>query len=173
MPQFSYKSYCWAVGTTSFRTVDFNVQIERQLKLLTDFWSNPNFSNQEWHSNNTLQADYYEFMKENKFVSGSANRPDKDAREKTSSLHAIGLLDNERRLTQAGKTLLEISENANFNKNNLLQISNDSFIYLKQLLKTHIDVDGDIVRPFIVTLYALLELEYISNDEFTYLIPLV
>ena len=32
----AYKSYCWSLGTTSFRMVEFNRKIEEQLKLLVE-----------------------------------------------------------------------------------------------------------------------------------------
>ena len=38
MAEFAYKSYAWVIGTTSFRTKDFNLNIERQLELLSEFW---------------------------------------------------------------------------------------------------------------------------------------
>lgn len=34
------------------------------------------------------------------------------------------------------------------------------------------NVEGKIVRPFVVFLYAVNELGYLTNDEFTYLLPL-
>ena len=37
----AYKSYCWSLGTTSFRMVEFNRKIEEQLKLLNQFWHIP------------------------------------------------------------------------------------------------------------------------------------
>ena len=36
--EIPYKSFCWALGTTSFRTKDFNKTIEEQLLLLDEFW---------------------------------------------------------------------------------------------------------------------------------------
>jgi hypothetical protein len=169
LPQFAFKSYCWAVGTTSFRTVDFNVRIEQQLDLLNEFWKLPKNTSRLWRN---VQLDYYRFMQEHDFVKNDAPNPRKDAREKTSGLAAIGLIDGDRKLTSAGKALLAIAEGGNFSKNNLLQIPNDSFIYLKQLLKTSNNVDGNIVRPFIVSIYTLLRLGHLSNDEFAYLLPL-
>jgi hypothetical protein len=169
MPQFSFKSYCWSVGTTSFRTVDFNVRIERQLALLDEFWALPENANKSWQD---VQFDYYYFMQERKFVTGDAPNPKKDAREKTSGLVAIGLTNSERRLTPAGTALLNLSQSGNFDCDNLLQLAADSFIYLKQMLKTSCNINGDIVRPFVITAYALLRLEYLTDEEFTYLIPL-
>lgn len=101
-----------------------------------------------------------------------APRPDKDAREKTSGLRDIGLLDDERNITAAGEALINISESEDFSSDNLLEISKDSFLYFKQLLKTSNDVDGNKVRPFVVFLYIVSKVEYLTYDEFTYLLPL-
>lgn len=167
-----YKSFCWSLGTTSFRTKNFNKTIEEQLALLDEFWSLPENASVCWIGNNTLQEHYYDFMKEKGFVEGEANNKPKDAREKTSGLVDIGLIDDNRKLTEAGLALLQISEANDFASDNLLQIPKDSFIYLKQLLKTSNDVSGNCVRPFIVILYVLSKLEYLTFDEFTYLLPL-
>ena len=126
----AYKSYCWSLGTTSFRMVEFNRKIERQLELLRDFWANPAFLNQQWSENEPVQIAYYEFLKENGFIEGEASRKAKDAREKTSGLVDLGLINDERRLTEAGTALLQIALTSNFNTNNLLQIPAVSFLYL-------------------------------------------
>jgi hypothetical protein len=169
MPQFVYKSFCWSIGTTSFRTADFNERIERQLALLDEFWSLPSNSGRLWH---LAQLDYYRFMREREFVKGNAPNPEKDAREKTAGLAAIGLTDSKRKLTAVGTSLLAIAQLGNFTSDNLLKIPADSHIYLKQLLKTTYDVDSNTVRPYVVFAYALLELGFLSDDEFTYLLPL-
>lgn len=168
----AYKSYCWSLGTTSFRMVEFNRKIERQLELLRDFWAKPAFVNQQWSENESLQEQYYNHLKENDFIEGDAPRKAKDAREKTSGLVDLGLIDDERRLTEAGNALLQIALNADFNTNNLLQIPADSFIYLKQLLKVYSPIDNGYVRPYIVMIIALNRLGELSFDEFTYLLPL-
>ena len=168
----AYKSFCWGLGTTSFRTKQFNRTIEEQLSLLDEFWHSPENSGEDWANNNALQIRYYDFMKERGFVSGDAPRKDKDAGEKTSGLVDIGLITDNRRLTEAGVALLEISRSGNFASDNIFQIPRDSFIYLKQLLKTSNTVDGSIVRPFIVLLRVLSEFEFITMEEFTYLLPL-
>lgn len=168
----SYKSYCWSLGTTSFRMVEFNRKIERQLELLRDFWSKPAFVNQQWSENEPLQEQYYNHLKENDFIEGEAPRKAKDAREKTSGLVDLGLIDDERRLTEAGNELLQIALNADFNTNNLLQIPADSYLYLKQLLKVYSPIDNRYVRPYIVLIMALNRLGELSFDEFTYLLPL-
>ena len=164
-----FKSYCWSLGTTSFRTKNFNINIEKQLDYLNLFWSENNYSNKLWRD---VQSQYYEFLKNKGFLTGEAEREDKDARQKTSGLVDIGLIDSERRLTSVGAALLEISLNKDFKPDNILELEKDSFIYLKQLLKTTNVVDGEIVRPFIVLAYMLSKLEYLAYDEFTYCLPL-
>ena len=111
-------------------------------------------------------------MKEKGFIIGNANNKPKDAREKTSGLVDIGLINTERKITSAGRVLLEISKANDFSTDNMLQIPKDSYIYLKQLLKTYNDVNGKCVRPFVVLLYVLSKVEYLSLEEFTYLLPL-
>ncbi|MBO5067668.1 MAG: AlwI family type II restriction endonuclease [Clostridia bacterium] len=169
----SYKSYCWSLGTTSFRMVEFNRKIEQQLKLLNDFWDIPQYQNQNWSANNTLQVAYYEFIKAQGFIEDKdAPRKDKDAREKTSGLVDLGLINAERRLTSAGQALLDISQSGIFEDDNLLQIPADSFIYFKQLLKLSCPFEEGHVRPYAILAYMLAELGEISKEEFTYLLPL-
>lgn len=167
-----YKSFCWCLGTTSFRTKDFNKTIEEQLALLNEFWTLPENENANWSGDNNTQARYYDFMKAKGFVVGNANNKPKDAREKTSGLVDIGIIDENRKLTEAGRALLEISQSNDFSSDNFFQIPKDSFLYLRQLLKTYNSVDGSIVRPFIILLYVLSKVECLSLDEFTYLLPL-
>ncbi len=168
----TYKSFCWCLGTTSFRTKNFNRTIEEQLGLLNEFWSKPDNAEVGWRNNNNIQMEYYLFMQDKGFVEGDADNKPKDAREKTSGLVDIGLIDDNRRLTDVGKALLTISESNDFGSDNHFEIPKDSFIYLKQLLKTSCVVDGNTVRPLIVLLYLLSKLEELSTDEFTYLLPL-
>ncbi len=169
----AYKSYCWSLGTTSFRMVEFNRKIEEQLKLLNEFWHKPEFANEQWSSNNSIQTAYYNFIREQGFIEEKdAPRKDKDARQKTSGLVDLGIVDDERRLTDAGQALLSIAESGNFSKDNILRIPADSFIYFKQLLKSSCPFDNDSVRPYVVLAYILSEIGEISKSEFTYLLPL-
>ena len=169
----AYKSYCWSLGTTSFRMVEFNRKIEQQLKLLNDFWDIPQYQNQNWSANNALQVAYYEFIKAQGFIEDKdAPRKDKDAREKTSGLVDLGLINAERRLTSAGQSLLDIAQSGIFEEDNLLQIPADSFIYFKQLLKLSCPFEEGHVRPYAILSYMLAELGEISKEEFTYLLPL-
>ena len=167
-----YQSFCWVIGTTSFRMAKLNLKIEEQLLLLDEFY-NGIIKNSDWNWNNELQEKYYDFMKDKEFVAGDAKRKDKDAREKTSGLVDIGLITDDRLITEAGRELLSLASNGNFKTNNLFNINSDSFVYLRQLLKTSIDVSGSIVRPFIITVKCLTELGYLNYDEFTYFVPLI
>lgn len=167
-----YKSFCWCLGTTSFRTKNFNKTIEEQLALLNEFWTSDENQKADWTGNNELQSRYYDFMHEKGFVAGNARNKPKDAREKTSGLVDIGLIDDKRKLSSVGKSLLHISLENDFTSDNQFRIAKDSFIYLKQLLKTFYNIEGKIVRPFMVLLRLLSEFEYLTLDEYTYLLPL-
>ena len=164
-----YKSFCWCFGTTSFRTKNFNKTIEEQLALLNDFWQLPENENLQWGA---VQSDYYDFMKSNGFVEGNAPNKPKDAREKTSGLLDIGLIDGEHKLTDAGSKLLSISKSMDFIPDNFFDIPKDSYVYLKQLLKTSSNIGDTPVRPFIVLLYLLSKFDYLTMEEFAYLLPL-
>lgn len=136
-----YKSFCWSLGTTSFRTKNFNKTIEEQLLLLDGFWKLPENKDCTWNGNNDLQSRYYDYMKEQGFVEGEANNKPKDAREKTSGLVDIGLVGDDRRLTNAGCALLNYCISNEFSSDNDFGIAKDSYPYLKQLLKTSYKID--------------------------------
>ncbi|MDR0426370.1 MAG: AlwI family type II restriction endonuclease [Clostridiales bacterium] len=166
----SYTSFGWSLGTTSFRTREFNLKIERQLELLTEFWALPETTGKSW-SDNVIQTMYYDFIKAADFIKGDAGNKPKDAREKTSGLVDIGLIDGQRKLTAAGKALLDIVETQSFASTNQLRIDNDSYAYLKQLCKTALSIDGGYVRPYLITAYVLSKVGALSYEEFTYLLP--
>lgn len=167
-----YKSFCWSLGTTSFRTRNFNKTIEEQLALLNEFWCLEENQNENWSGNSDLQVKYYDFMQAKGFVEGNAPRKAKDSREKTSGLVDIGLVYDNRKLSNAGKALLHISSANDFVSDNFFQIDKDSFIYLKQLLKTSYTIEGQEVRPFMVLLYLLDIFDFLTQDEYKYLLPL-
>ena len=106
LENITYKSYCWSLGTTSFRTKNFSQKIERQLEILAEFWEKEENQRESWNKNDGLQSRYYDFMKEKGFITGEAPNKPKDAREKTSGLADIGLISEDRRLTEVGQALL-------------------------------------------------------------------
>lgn len=171
MPDFKYKSFCWKLGNTSFRTALFNLTIEQQVRLIIEFRQQPGLENAPWNAATQLQ--YYLFMKEREFVSGDAPNKAKDAREKTSGLADIGLITKSLYPTQAGRALSPLIGLTNAEKPNPLRLAPDSWFYLKQLLKTSVTLNGaTTVRPFIVVAKALTRFGYLSHEEFRYLIPL-
>lgn len=166
LEKIRFKSYCWTVGTTSFRMKNFNYNIELQLMYLKEFFSLEKNRNRAWSD---CQRDYYFFLKDKGFVGGEAGNPKKDARQKTSGLKDLGLVDKERRLTPVGEELVRIAQEADYKDNNYFAIDKDSYIYLNQLLKFS---TRENVRPFVVLIKVLNELDYITEDEFRYLLPL-
>ena len=75
----AFQSYCWSLGTTSFRVQNLNYKIERQLQLLNVLWSDK--SNIGWDE--ITQEKYYNIMHEAGLLIGEAQRKSKDARQKT------------------------------------------------------------------------------------------
>lgn len=179
------KNYCWSIGTTSFRTSQLNYKIERQLQLLEEFWNvypsrqwddekndeiakKLNMSNEEKYPTQVL---YYNFLKENGFLVGDASLRDKDARAKTSGLVNIGVLNNERKITKVGQAIKNLL-NCNNTKENLFNISDDSYKYLLQFLKLQISNNNFNLKPFISLIYMIEKLDFLTYDEFIYLLPL-
>ena len=67
---------------------------------------------------------------------------------------------------------MNISIENDFTPDNRFQIAKDSYIYLKQLLKTYNTINGQTVRPFMVLLHLLSLFDFLTLDEYTYLLPL-
>lgn len=170
LEDIKFQSYCWSLGTTSFRVNNLNFKIERQLQILKELWNeNPNV---RWNGNNSIQEEYYNKMLQKNFITGEANNKPKDARQKTSGLVQIGVIDDNRHITEIGEKIIDIVEKENFKSDNIFNINKDSYLYLKQLLKLQITDNGINVKPFAVLLYFLSELGYLTKDEFTYILPL-
>lgn len=167
----AFKNYCWTIGNTSFRVKQLNYKNELQLNYLDEFFSIHN--NESWEGNKRLQSDYYDFLTEKQFKEGTANRKDKDARELTSGLADLGLIYRDsRKLTPIGMELLKISSDSDYSTDNIFNISADSYIYLKQLLKLQLVSEGIKIKPFVSLLYMICKLKYLTKDEFTYLLPI-
>lgn len=172
MKNIYFKTFYWSLGTTSFRRKELNKSIEEQLELLSEFWEFPENRSRSWKKDKTLKEEYYDFMVCKGFVLGDAKNKAKDAREKTCGLVEIGLLNEERRLTDVGRELLKLCTSETDVPENDLGISNEAYIYFLQLLKASNSISNKHVRPFLVLLLALNQFEYLSYDEFTYLLPL-
>ncbi|MDO4413302.1 AlwI family type II restriction endonuclease [Cutibacterium sp.] len=172
----NFQSYSWVLGTTSFRVAQMNLRIEEQLIHLRSFSQTITDGDEKWRwkGNRELQARFYYYLKDNNALKGDARRPDKDARQKTSGLLTLGFIDDNRIITPAGEELLNYVEDASFGENNYFMIPADSFIYLKQLLKTSLRIREDAnVRPYFVLAHFLNKFGSLTFEEFTYLLPLV
>lgn len=177
-----YASFMWKFGTTSFRTKEFNYMTEKQLGLLKKFWEIPENSNQGWEKKYMapgqkdiyeIKNRYYDYLVANEFMIGNETEIKyKTAREKTSGLYDMGLINENHRLTEVGEYLLNMSESQAYSEKTELGISNDSILYLGQLLKLSLRISGNVVRPFIIVLHLLAKLGYLTYDEFRYLMPL-
>lgn len=170
LENIKFQSYCWSLGTTSFRVKDLNFKIERQLQILKELWNENSEIN--WNGNDSIQEKYYNKMLQKEFITGEANNKSKDARQKTSGLVQIGVIDDNRHISDIGQKIVDIVEKEDFKGDNIFNINKDSYIYLKQLLKLQVTDNGINVKPFAVLLYFLAELKYLSKDEFTYILPL-
>lgn len=181
--KIGYSSFLWKFGTTSFRTTQFNQKTEWQLRLLKEFWQKPEYAQYGWEKKYMFEGQndiywiknrYYDWLVDNEFMRGgeSEDIKYKTAREKTSGLYDMGFINENHRLTSAGKKLLELAETNGFSEMTPLNISKDSMLYLEQMLKSSSNNTGTVVRPLIVVLYLLSKLEYLSYDEFRYLMPL-
>jgi len=178
-----YASFMWKFGTTSFRTKEFNYMTEKQLALLNAFWKIPENANQGWEKSYMaegqkdiyeIKVKYYDYLVENKFMEGgeSYHGKYKTAREKTSGLYDMGLVNENHRLTAVGRYLMELVGSQRYDEKTPLGISQDSQLYLGQLLKLSLKISGKVVRPLIVVLYLLSKLDFLTYDEFRYLVPL-
>lgn len=166
--EMRFKSYCWSIGTTSFRVDQLNYKNECQLRYLNELFSlNPNL---EW--NKILQTKYFDLLVSKKFIEDYNAIKDKDAREKTSGLADIGLVyRNNRHITPIGDLINKISLSGDFSSDNIFGIPKDSYVYLLQFLKYQISDSVIQIRPFVALIYMLSKLKYLTRDEFTYLYP--
>ncbi len=149
-----------------------NTAIEEQLKLIDLFWLSRENYNTKWENNEEIQIKYFDYLARNKFINETQVDKIEYVNKITNYLVEIGLLTLNRRLSNAGKHLLNIVTSNEFTSNNFLKISKDSFIYLKQLLKTSYSGEGLTIRPLIILIKLILELNYLTIDEFEILLPL-
>lgn len=168
-----FKKYVWTVGNTTFRESNLNLKIEIQLNALKELFSL--YPDEKWAPN--LQIKYYDLLSTKSidgkpFVKGTAPNKAKDARQLTSALADLGLVERDsRKLTEIGNKILSIRELESSKNDEFFGIDKDSFVYLKQLLKTQILEDDIRIKPFLAFLYLVTKHEYLSRQEFTYLLP--
>lgn len=181
----SYKTYCWVLGTTSFRTAQLNLRIEALLGHLSDFRGEVESSGNQWiwRKNPGLQEDFYDYLHSHEFLTGNASNKAKDARQKTSGLSTLGLVtEANREITAAGQALLDIARENDLTKpadlqpgqdENIFLVPDDSFFYLKQLMKATLFVKNGVVRPFYVLTHLLNKFNYLTREELSHIMPFV
>jgi hypothetical protein len=175
----AFRTYSWAYGTTSFRVSELKFKIERQLIRLKNLYD----SNDENYNWKALQTEYLEGLLDEDWFNSNASdeaKIKKYARQVTSSLTDLGLVTQDRKLTDIGNELYSILVNNTFDFDNAFGIRNDSFLYLKQFLKMefsqHVSSNSYSefsINPFIALTYFITKYGYITKDEFQYLLPLV
>jgi len=168
--KIKFQTYSFSYGTTSFRVSELKYKIEIQLirlKELRDI-----FPQKKWKD---LQEIYFEILVEENLAKATSNNKAKDARQKTSSLVDLGLVDEERNLTEIGEKLYSINRDKKFKFDNIFFLRDDAYIYFEQLLKVKFDKNSykefDIT-PFLALIYLILELGTISIKSFKYAFPL-
>lgn len=62
-----FQSYCWSLGSTSFRVKDLNYKNEQLLLLLEQFWK----THSTWDK--TTQPDFYDLMKSSGLITVKQN----------------------------------------------------------------------------------------------------
>ncbi len=65
-----YQSFCWVIGTTSFRTAKLNLKIEQQLLMLSELHERKLADGEDWNWGSELQTEYYDLMQSCGFVEG-------------------------------------------------------------------------------------------------------
>jgi len=168
MEKIKFQTYAWSYGTTSFRVSQLKYKIERQLIKLKELRAA--YPNKDWKD---LQEIYFEMLVEEGLAKKTSKDKSKDARQKTSPLFDLGLIDNERRLTETGEKLYKINYNKAYNFNNLFFLRNDAYLYFKQLLKINFDESKRYykdfnINPLLSLIYLLLKLNSIPKNVFMY-----
>ncbi len=172
--KIKFQTYSWGYGTTSFRVSELKYKIEKQLILLKELQDK--YPTKEWKE---LQFIYFEILVENDLAKSTSNNKEKDARQKTSSLKDLGLINEDRKLTNVGLELYQLNKKRDFKSQNIFYLREDAYIYFKQFLKINFSKYSNSrnysefnINPFLSLIYAILELKYLTLDEFIYRFPL-
>jgi len=172
--QIEFQTYSWMYGTTSFRVSELKYKIEKQLFLIEDL--RDLYPESDWKD---LQGTYFNLLVGAELSKDSAIEIEKDARQKTSSLKDLGLITEDRKITQIGKLILQTTlgrDNIKFD--NIFSLREDNYLYFKQFLKIEFSGNSDSsynlfsINPFLALIYSVVKLGSISNDFFNILLPI-
>lgn len=164
-------AFTWNLGDTSFRRKALLNDYKILLNELNQF--NKDFNN-AW--NPEVESEYYRRLIRNsdllKDSQCKAEKQDKLARTYTSALYKLGLCTEKRVVSQVGLQYLnEIPfEFDEFEKR--LGLKQDNIIFIRQLLKLCIHERSQKVafNPFIFLIKLLNKYDYLSKNEFVFLI---
>ena len=154
--QISSSSGLISVGNTSARLSDSRLVYPQILESLNEFrrtntgWERGKGGDQEQFA--VLLGENDIFKISTNTVVGSA----KDARAKTGFLSDLGLTNSNRILSDVGQELLRLNSKDKIEINEF-DLSEESFIYLKQLLKYQ--QPGFEVKPILSLIYSILDFD--------------
>ena len=176
--KIKFQTYSWVIGTTSFRVSEIKYKIEKQLLILDDFQNS--IVNSSWQEQ---QEKYFYSLVDRNLAKEKTDtkKREKEARQISSSLEYIGLINKDRILQKTAYELLEILNKKRFNYNNIFGVRNDSFLYIKQFLKLEFSkniANGSYkdfkIQPFLAIIYALIKHKNkLPIDFFTYILPTI
>ena len=137
-------------------------KLRKILKDYPDFEEALRREDGDWISRN--QEQYAGLIR--RFDNGIEDR----ARHYTSTLVKLGFADEERRISPAGRLLLNPDQLRRDPLENMLPIDNVNLIYLRQLLKLRIFAEDRYYAPFQLALFALLKRGRVTENEFLELV---
>lgn len=165
MAKYSYTSFIWKFGNTTFRQSSLPLKLELGCRALQNVrLKNPTA---EW---NSLYSNFMDELNEFDIINFGGTLPDKDSRAISSFIEQLGLCTDKRYLSSVGNKVLELSKNHKAQKNEL-NISEFGYLYFLQLLKkSYTLLKKYTINPFIATLVTLIENDSISEEEFKFFV---
>lgn len=167
----SFQSFSWVIGGSIPGSKVPSDSVYVQLMRLSEFREKEKSC---WIRDKIVQEKYTAFIEKKLDIKIRNKKRDRVARELSKPLVDFGFADKKRFLTEAGMEFLAAGDKTEVEGiAEILGISCSEAVYLKQLLKLSIKVNRWTVRPFLIIVQCLNELKYLTDKEFTYLLPLI
>ena len=162
-------------GDTSFRRKKYMSEYRTVLGILARHMAN----NQTWVKNQESQSEFYSTVVETTDLFNRSEESDsklaKRGRTLTNSIVKTGLIDEKRKISDAGYAWLNnnLAERDTFEK--VLDISDDNLIFFRQWSKVRLyNVDGDhYIKPFLFLLKFLSVYKRVPQDDLLKLLHLL
>lgn len=165
MAKYSYTSFIWKFGNTTFRQSSLPLKLELGCRALQNV--RLKHPTAEW---NSLYSNFLDEMDSFDIINFGGTLPDKDSRAISSFIEQLGLCNKERYLSSVGEKVLELSKPHKVQKNEL-NISEFGYLYFLQLLKkSDTFLKKYTINPFIATIVTLIENDSISEEEFKFFV---